>query len=201
MDITFLQISTASCRTTNPPVSESRTLTVIKQLHPFGEPRFLFQVKERRNAAERQAEYPLTCAQFNEIAGLFERLQLKDLLLEKLNSPVQTPLPQPCGGSSRTVLSFTANGVTVTADDPPQETDALARHLQTLCTAFVSEDPSMRSAPDPSVPGMAPAPVPAAAPAPTQMQPDRGLAPDEWFCSTCGQKNNGAFCTECGKER
>lgn len=199
MDLTFLQISTSSYRTTNPPVAESSALTVIKQAVPFGAPRFLFQVKESRNADERRAEYPLTGAQFDEIAALFNRLRLKELLIEQLNRPAApAPLPQQCGGSSQTTLSFTANGVTVTAGDPPQETTELTRHLQALRGAFVSEDPSMQRAPDLSAIGFALAPVPAPVPAPQQ---NRGLAEGEWFCPNCGSRNSGAFCTECGTKR
>ena len=199
MDISFLQINTSSYRTTNPPVSESSSLTVIKQSFPFGAPRFLFQVQESRNADERRAEYPLTGAQFDEIVALFERLQLKELLIERLNRPTApAPVPQQCGGSSQTALSFTANGVTVTAGDPPQETAELTRHLQVLRNAFVREDPSMQRAPDPNVIGFAPAPGSAPAPA---LQLDRVLAEGEWFCPNCGVRNNGAFCTECGTQR
>lgn len=200
MDITFLQISTGSYRTTNPPVSESRTWTVSKEPVPFGEPRLLFRVKESYNASERQAEYPLTRAQYDEIVGLFERLRLQELLLARLNeTPAPVYMPPMAGGSSRTILSFTANGVTVTAADPPQEMSALTQHLQTLRNAFADDTSTAQPAPMPPMAGVAPAPPMAGVtPAPTA-KPES--AAGEWYCPACGQPNRGAFCTECGQKK
>ena len=49
--------------------------------------------------------------------------------------------------------------------------------------------------------GMVPAPQPAPQ-SPPQTPPSAGApAPGEWFCTACGARNSGKFCTECGKAR
>ena len=192
MEITLLQIGTSSYRTTNPPVSQSQTLTVCKQAVPFGAPCFVFRTEECFNGSERKAEHPLTAAQFDEIVGLFERLRLVELLFARLNeTPAPAFLPPMAGGSSRTVLSFTANGVTVTASDPPQE---MFERLQELRNTFADGEPPLPHPPGAPIFGAAPAPVPP--PIPKTKEPADG-----WFCPNCGQKNTGTFCSECGQKR
>ncbi len=191
MDITFLQITTSDYRTTNPPVSESKELTVCKEALPFGAPRFFLRSTERYNTNERKTEHPLTPAQFDEAAALFERLRLGELLFARLNeAPAPTYTPPMAGGSSQTVLSFTANGVTVTAADPPREVFELFRHLRALQNTFA--DPNL---PRPDVPGQFPCER-APAPAPKQSEQTDG-----WQCPSCGWRNTGAFCTECGQQK
>ena len=49
--------------------------------------------------------------------------------------------------------------------------------------------------------GMVPAPQPAPQ-SPPQTPPSAGApAPGEWFCTQCGARNSGKFCTECGKPK
>ena len=198
MNITSLQFSSGSYRTTNPPISESHALTVCKDAPPFGEPRFLLRVKDCFNAHEQNAEYPLTRAQYDEITALFERLRVDELLFKRMHEdPVSSMIPPQVGGESHTALTFTANGVSVTVSNPPQETFELLQHLQSLRAAFAKDDPSAMPDPNPSIYGIA---VPPSAPQP-KPQPSGTLAAGEWFCPNCGQRNSGAFCSECGTPR
>ena len=178
MNITKIEITTASYKTTNPPISERSSISALNG--PCGA-ELVFEGS--CNDSEYCRRYHLSAELFQQLVQQFEALQIKTAMLEKLEQPPQPRLDM-VGGSQSGTVSFSANGVTVTADSDGINTAPLVakmRELEQQCgEPYVNTSSGGSSVPFRMGIGVA-------------------AAPPARVCPNCGKPSTfGDFCSDCG---
>lgn len=124
MDISSLSVRSFRSATTNPPINESRELTLINTGTLICETVY--------NGASSVKHYSLDPSQRDRIYALVQELQIVQLAFDMLSAPQLPVMPTMVGGVSGTVLTLVANGVSLSISSTNERIGRISAELNSL---------------------------------------------------------------------
>ncbi len=201
LKITAIGFSYRSYASTNPP----RDISNLTEFYEEYGGNYRIKTCNFINGLEITKIYAVEKEKAGEITALFESLGITDDVAAKLRGGPDPVMPPVTGGSESHGFSFTANGIRVDCNYIPSCAQTLCEKIKEItaqCGEPVSEKTAGEDRNAKYYAGLGIVPVEGAPgfTAQTDTAPASGppLSEGEWFCPLCGNRNTGAFCSECG---